>query len=73
METSEPPMISSARVVATGGPAASPVWTYCFMVNATSAMPQVTQPGVREHLVSAAAMAPLRWQVRHEEISGGGV
>ena len=36
-------------------PASRSVCTYCFMVNATSAMPQVTQPGVREHFVSAAA------------------
>jgi hypothetical protein len=28
---------------------------YCFMVTGTSAMPQVTQPGVCEHFVSAAA------------------
>jgi len=49
-------------------PASSPVWTYCFMVNATSAMPHVTQPGVREHLVSAAA-TPLE-HIRQEEISG---
>jgi hypothetical protein len=31
-----------------------------FMVTATSAMPQVTQPGVREHVVSARRNAPLR-------------
>ena len=37
-------------------PASRSVWTYCFMVTAISAMPQVTQPGVREHVVSAAAI-----------------
>ncbi len=37
VEASDPPMISSARVLATWRSASSSVWTYCFMVNATSA------------------------------------
>jgi hypothetical protein len=36
-EKSRPPMISSARVFATCRSASRSVWTYCFMVKATSA------------------------------------
>jgi len=43
------------------------------MVTAISAMPQVTQPGVREHVVSAAATPLCGEQARQEEISGGAV
>jgi len=39
VEASEPPMISSASVVATWRSASRSVYTYCSMVNATSACP----------------------------------
>ena len=39
MEASAPPIISSASVLATRRSASRSVWTYCFMVNATSACP----------------------------------
>ena len=38
-DASAPPMISSARVLATWRSASRSVWTYCFMVKATSACP----------------------------------
>jgi hypothetical protein len=38
-EASEPPMISCASVLATWRSASRSAWTYCFMVNATSACP----------------------------------
>ena len=40
VDVSEPPMISSASVLATTWPSASrSVWTYCFMLNSTSEWP----------------------------------
>jgi hypothetical protein len=39
VEASEPPIISSASVVATRRSASRSVCTYCFIVNATSACP----------------------------------
>jgi hypothetical protein len=38
-DASDPPMISSASVVATWRSASRSLWTYCFIVNATSAWP----------------------------------
>ena len=57
MDASRPPMISSASVLATCLSASRSVWTYCFIVNATSAWPirllgafrEDTTPAVRQH------------------------
>src|SRR5215470_19731303 len=38
-EASDPPMISSASAVATWRSTSRSLWTYCFIVNATSAWP----------------------------------
>ena len=56
-ETSAPPMISSARVVATWRSASKSVCTYCFIVKATSAWPIRALSAFQSIFASRAAVA----------------
>ena len=56
-EISDPPMISSSKVVATWRSASRSVCTYCFIVNATSAWPIRLLSAFQSILASQPAVA----------------
>jgi hypothetical protein len=57
VDVSEPPIISSASVLATWRSASKSVWTYCFMVNATSEWPMRWLSAFQSILASRPAVA----------------